>query len=92
MLRKIVILELQYLFARFDHLDHYLDQNTGADDRRWLHHAYRSLSLLSFITILHPSSVVFAVYHIEALEFKALLSPLKWIQQIKKVAGVSYPG
>jgi len=29
------------------------------------------------ITLLHPSSVVFAVYHIEALELEAIWSPQK---------------
>ena len=45
---------------------------------------YRAL-----ITLLHPYSVVFAVYHIEAFELKAIRSLQKKIEQIEKVAGTT---
>ena len=43
----------------------------------------------ALITLLQPYNVVFAVYHIEAFELKALLSPQKQIEHIEKVAGTT---
>ena len=47
------------------------------------------LSPRSRITLLHPYIVVFAVYHIETSELKAIWSPQKQIEQIEEVAGTT---
>jgi hypothetical protein len=39
---------------------------------------------VALITLLHQSSVVFAVYHIEAFELKARWSPQEWIELFEK--------